>query len=98
MEDRRPRRTVTCHEMAAADPAALLALSRRLVDFDLTSEVKVEPKPGRPPAVVGRRTSRRLGSTTVTRLRLVEVGAALEQRGYAAAVDTVLDVLDPVCP
>ena len=34
---------MTCHEMAAADPAALLALSRRLVDFDLTSEVKVEP-------------------------------------------------------
>jgi predicted acetyltransferase len=31
-------------------------------------------------------------------LRLVDVGGALEQRGLAAPVDVVLEVVDPVCP
>ena len=98
-EDGRPHGAVTCHEMAAADPAALLALSRRLVDFDLTSEVKVEPSLDDP--LLWWAGGPRAASVKVydgAWLRLVEVGAALEQRGYAAAVDTVLDVLDPVCP
>ena len=99
-EDGRPHGAVTCHEMAAADPAALLALSRRLVDFDLTSEVKVESRSLDDPLLwwAGGPRAASVKVYDGAWLRLVEVGAALEQRGYAAAVDTVLDVLDPVCP
>ena len=96
----RPQGSVTCHEMAAADPAALLALGRRLVSFDLTSEVKVEGRSLDDP-LLWWAGGPRAASVTVydgVWLRLVEVGAALEQRGLGAPVDVVLEVADPVCP
>lgn len=99
-EDGRPQGSVTCHEMAAAEPAVLLALSRRLLDFDLTSAVKVESRSLDDPLLwwAGGPRAASVKVYDGAWLRLVEVGAALEQRGYAAAVDTVLDVRDPVCP
>ena len=99
-EDGRPQGSVTCHEMAAADQAALLALSRRLVDFDLTSAVKIESRSLDDPLLwwAGGPRAASVRVYDGAWLRLVEVGAALEQRGCAAAVDTVIDVVDPVCP
>ena len=40
-EDGVPQGTVSVPEMAAADPASLLALARRLVDFDLTTTTRI---------------------------------------------------------
>ena len=99
-EDGRPQGSVTCHEMAAADPAALLALSRRLVDFDLTSDVKIESRSLDDPLLwwAGGPRAASVKVYDGAWLRLVEVGAALGQRGYAAAVDTVIEVVDPTCP
>ena len=99
-EDGRPQGSVTCHEMAAADPAALLALARRLVDFDLTSDVKIESRSLDDPLLwwAGGPRAASVKVYDGAWLRLVEVGAALGQRGYAAAVDTVIDVVDPAAP
>jgi predicted acetyltransferase len=99
-EDGRPQGAVTCHEMAAADPAALLALSRRLVDFDLTSAVKIESRSLDDPLLwwAGGPRAASVKVYDGAWLRLVDVGAALRQRGCAAAVDTVIEVVDPTCP
>jgi len=99
-EDGRPQGSVTCHEIAAADPAALLALSRRLVDFDLTSDVKIESRSLDDPLLwwAGGPRAASVKVYDGAWLRLVEVGAALGQRGYAAAVDAVIEVVDGTCP
>jgi len=81
--DSKPRGVVTVRELAAVDPATLLALARRLVDFDLTSSIIVSGRGADDPLLW---------------LRLVDVGAALAARGYSAACDVVLEVADPVCP
>jgi len=98
--DSRPRGKVKVIELAAADPATLLALARRLVDFDLTSSITVHGRsaddpllwwPGGPRVVT-------VTSSDSLWLRLVDVGAGLAARGYSGACDVVLDVTDPVCP
>ena len=87
-------------ELAAADPASLLALARRLVDFDLTTTTRIGGRVADDPMIWWAGGPRTVRTTTNDGLwlRLVDVGAALSQRGYAAAVDVVLDVADPVCP
>lgn len=98
--DSRPKGTVNVSEVAAVDTAALLALARRLVDFDLTSSITMSGRgaddpllwwPGGPRAV-GVRSSDSLW------LRLTDVGAALMARGYSTTCDLVLQVADPICP
>ena len=99
-EDGVPQGTVTVPELAAADPASLLALARRLVDFDLTATTRIGGRGADDPMIWWAGGPRTVRTTTNDGLwlRLVDVGAALSQRGYAAAVDVVLDVADPVCP
>ena len=99
-EDGVPKGTVSVPELAAADPASLLALARRLVDFDLTTTTRIGGRGADDPMIWWAGGPRTVRTTTNDGLwlRLVDVGAALSQRGYAAAVDLVLDVADPVCP
>lgn len=99
-EDGLPKGALTCSEHAAADPAVLLALLRRLAAFDLIGMVEVLGVPVDSPVIWwlgGPRGSVRHVFDGVW-LRLVDVAAALEQRGYAAACDLVLDVADDRCP
>ena len=99
-EDGVPKGTVSVPELAAADPASLLALARRVVDFDLTTTTRISGRGADDPMIWWAGGPRTVRTTTNDGLwlRLVDVGAALSQRGYAAAVDVVLDVADPVCP
>lgn len=99
-EHGQPQGTLTCHEVAAEDAPALLALARRLVDFDLTGSVQMQYGSLDDPVLWWGGGPRAVGTTVHDSLwlRLVDVGAALEQRGLAAPVDIVLDVVDPVCP
>lgn len=95
-----PQGTLTCHEVVAEDAAALLALARRLVDFDLTASVRMRFGSLDDPVLWWGGGPRAVGTTVHDSLwlRLVDVDAALAQRGFAGPVDAVLDVVDPVCP
>jgi ribosomal protein S18 acetylase RimI-like enzyme len=99
-EDGLPKGTLTCSEHAAADPAVLLALLRRLSAFDLIGTVELLGVAVDSPAIWwlgGPRGAVRHVFDGVW-LRLVDIGAALEQRGYATHCDLVLDVADDRCP
>ena len=99
-KDNRAKGTVAVREVAALDPATLLALARRLVDFDLTSSITIHGRGADDPLVWWAGGPRALGvkASDSLWLRLIDVGAALTARGYSSACDLVLDVLDPVCP
>ncbi|MEP7368576.1 MAG: GNAT family N-acetyltransferase [Dermatophilaceae bacterium] len=99
-KDERAKGKVDVRELAAADPATLLALARRLVDFDLTSSVRIIGRGAGDPLVWWAGGPRALGIKAYDSLwlRLVDVDAALAARGYSGACDVVLDVIDPTCP
>src|SRR5665811_2177407 len=88
--DSRPKGTVTVSELAAADPATLLALARRLVDFDLTSSITVSGRGADDPLLWWPGGPREVGvsSSDSLWLRLVDVGAALTARGYSCLLYT----------
>jgi predicted acetyltransferase len=95
-----PKGTVEVTELAATDAVTLLALARRLVDFDLTVSITIGSRGADDPLVWwagGPRAVKVAGSDSLW-LRLVDVGAAMAARGYSSACDVVLDVVDPVCP
>ncbi|HYO19404.1 MAG TPA: GNAT family N-acetyltransferase [Dermatophilaceae bacterium] len=99
-KDNRPKGLVKVSELAAADPATLLALARRLVDFDLTASITISGRGADDPLVWWAGGPRALGvsGSDSLWLRLIDVGAALAARGYSSPCDVVLDVVDPVCP
>lgn len=99
-KDNRAKGTVAVREVAALDPATLLALARRLVDFDLTTSITIHGRGADDPLVWWAGGPRALGvkASDSLWLRLIDVGAALTERGYSNACDIVLDVVDPVCP
>ena len=83
------------------DPAARLALLRRLVDFDLMGSVKIRavgledpmlPWAGGPRSVSGVETYDSLW------IRLVDVPEALSARSWSASCDVVLGVADATAP
>ena len=99
-EDSLPSGTLEVLELVAAEPAVRLALVRRLLAFDLIGTVRLTAASvedelvwwlGGPRAVKAR-------VHDALWLRIVDVGAALPQRGYAADADVVLDVVDDRCP
>lgn len=98
--DFRAKGTVTVREVAAMDPATLLALARRLVDFDLTASITISGRGADDPLMWWAGGPRALEVKTFDSLwlRLIDVGAALTARGYSSACDIVMDVVDPVCP
>ena len=95
-----PRGSVEVVELVALDPASLLALARRLVDFDLTTTVSLWNRSLDDPVLwwAGGPRAVEVRTADALWLRLVDVGRALSERGYAAGCDVVLEVLDEVCP
>ena len=83
------------------DPAAQLALLRRLLDFDLIGTVKVGTvRRRRPAAAVGRRPRSTSDVATYDSLwvRLVDLRAALQDRTWSAPCDVVVEVADTTAP
>ena len=99
-EDGSPKGTVAVTEVAALDEASLLALARRLVDFDLTTRVTFDQRSTDDPLLWWAGGPRAVDISTYDGLwlRLVDVGRALSERGYAATCDVVIEVVDEVCP
>ena len=99
-KDSRAKGKVDDRELAAADPATLLALARRLVDFDLTASITISGRGADDPLIWWAGGPRALGVKPFDSLwlRLIDVDAALTARGYSNACDIVLDVVDPACP
>ncbi|WP_137122868.1 GNAT family N-acetyltransferase [Segeticoccus rhizosphaerae] len=97
-EEGRPEGTVKVGELVG-DPAAELALVRRLVDLDLTSSVVLHGRGVDDPVVHWAGGPRTIHGPTADSLwlRLVDLPRALEERGYAESVDLVLDVEDAAC-
>jgi predicted acetyltransferase len=99
-KDFKARGTVEVTELAATDAPTLLALARRLVDFDLTVSITIGGR-GADDLLLwwaGGPRSVKVTSSDSLWLRLIDVGAALTARGYSSACDVVLDVVDPICP
>ena len=95
-----PNGDVLVFAHAALTPAADLALTRTLLSMDLMRRVRWWNRPldSTVPHVL---TDARQARTTVVdglHLRIVDLPAALSGRRYAAPVDVVLDVDDPICP
>jgi predicted acetyltransferase len=97
--DGRPKGKVTANEVAAADPAVLLALARRLVDFDLTASITIGGRAADDPLLWWAGGPRALGLKSFDSLwlRLIDVDAALVARGYSSPCDIAIDVVDPTC-
>jgi predicted acetyltransferase len=94
-----PSGEMVVSEMATSDSAALYALARRLVDFDLISSVRIHAR-STDDALVWWSGGPRGTSMKVTDalwLRLVDLRAAMTQRGYAVPADVVLEVSDEMC-
>lgn len=91
---------VHLRELAATTPEAAARMWRFLLDLDLTRRVEASKCPLDEPLLHLLAEPRAAHARVRDGLwvRLVDVGAALEARRYAAPVDVVLDVEDPTCP
>ncbi|MEP6798505.1 MAG: GNAT family N-acetyltransferase [Lapillicoccus sp.] len=98
-EDHRPAGEVRVSELVG-DPAAQLALTRRLVDLDLTNAVTFRSRSVDDLLVQWSGGPRSVHGTVADSLwlRLVDLGVALTARGYAAPCDVVLEVADARIP
>ncbi|MEV6011866.1 GNAT family N-acetyltransferase [Streptomyces sp. NPDC051976] len=92
--------TVKVRDLEALDPVVQAALWRYLAAIDLTSKVAFWNRPVDDPLLHLVSDVRRceLGFRDSLHVRLVDVGAALAARTYAAPVDVVFDVEDAFCP
>jgi GNAT superfamily N-acetyltransferase len=83
------------------DPAARLALLRRLVDFDLMGTVKIGTVGAEDPMlswVGGPRGSADVATYDSLWVRLVDLPQALQARSWSAPCDVVAEVADTVAP
>ncbi|MGW4649167.1 GNAT family N-acetyltransferase [Kitasatospora sp. NPDC004289] len=92
--------TVRVRDLEARTPGVRAALVEFLLGLDLTGRVRFRSRPVDDALLHLVDDPRRLEPQLVDSMyvRLVELGAALEQRGYAAPVDVVLEVSDAFCP
>ncbi|MFF1559461.1 GNAT family N-acetyltransferase [Streptomyces sp. NPDC058279] len=92
--------TVEVADLDASDPAAYAALWRYLCEMDLTWTVRAGRRPADDPVLHLVNDVRRCrpNPRDALHLRLVDLGAALEARRYAAPLDVVLEVEDAFCP
>ncbi len=95
-----PKGTVLVRDVEALDPVGYAALWRHLFDVDLTSTVIAGNRPVDDPVLhlVSDVRRCRLRVRDGVFVRLVDVGAALAARTYAAPVDVVMRVEDAFCP
>jgi predicted acetyltransferase len=98
-EDATPQGRLECHDLTAVDPPARLALVSRLVSFDLIASVEFMATSLEDEAIWWLGGPRAAGVRVHDSLwvRVIDVPAALAQRGYASDVDLVLDVDDERC-
>ncbi|MFI7505150.1 GNAT family N-acetyltransferase [Streptomyces sp. NPDC049687] len=91
---------VLLEDLAGLDPVSEAALWRFLFGIDLTTSLKVRGRPLDEAWQYQVSDIRRCGLKVRDGLyvRLVDVGAALEERTYQAPVDVVLEVEDAFCP
>ena len=83
------------------DPAAQLALLRRLVDFDLIGTVKVGTVGVDDPLLLwvgGPRSTSDVATYDSLWVRLVDLAAALQDRAWSAPCDVVVEVEDTAAP
>jgi GNAT superfamily N-acetyltransferase len=83
------------------EPAARLALLRRLLDFDLIGTVKVGTVGVDDPLVLwagGPRATSDVATYDSLWVRLVDLPEALQQRGWSAPCDVVVEVADTTAP
>ncbi|MEV6299818.1 GNAT family N-acetyltransferase [Actinoplanes sp. NPDC051861] len=97
-DERGPNAEVQVREVAAADPETYLALWRFLLGIDLSRAVTVRLAAADEPLQYLVDEPRRLGPALLDGLwiRVIDVPRALAARRYAAPVDVVLDVTDPI--
>jgi GNAT superfamily N-acetyltransferase len=84
-----------------SEPAARLALLRRLVDFDLMGTIKVGTVGVEDPLLTwvgGPRATSDVATYDSLWIRLVDLPEALEQRAWSAPCDVVVDVADTHAP
>jgi predicted acetyltransferase len=98
-ENSYPRYQVHVRELFARDPTAYATLWRSLLDIDLGGTVTAD-RPVDDPILALLDDPRSAVPVVRDQLytRLVDVERALAARGYAAEVDLVIEVADPVCP
>jgi ribosomal protein S18 acetylase RimI-like enzyme len=83
------------------DPAARLALLRRLVDFDLMGTIKLDTVGVDDPLLLwagGPRATSELGTYDSLWVRLVDLPEALQARAWNAPCDVVVEVSDTAAP
>ena len=98
-EHHRPQGTVEVRALIG-EPAARLALLRRLVDLDLMGTVKL-PEMAVDDAIwqwLGPRSATDVTPADNLWLRIVDVERALPQRWYGGECDVVVDLSDPLAP
>lgn len=95
-----PAGDVTVDEVVTADPDAYLALWRFLLSIDLIRQAKVWNTGLDEPLLHLVNAPNRLGAQLGEGLfvRIVDLPGALSARRYAAPVDVVIDVTDPLLP
>jgi predicted acetyltransferase len=98
-ERNRPAGTLQVHALVG-EPAAELALLRRLVDFDLMGTVRLPEIGVDDPLLhwMGPRADSEAVPVDNLWLRLVDLEAAGPQRWYAGSCDVVVEVLDEQAP
>jgi predicted acetyltransferase len=96
--DHSPKGQVIVRELVAANPVAYHALVGLLLDVDLTRSMRWPFAAVDEPLIQMVNEPRRLGSKLYDGLwvRVTDVPAALAARRYAAPVDVVLGITDPV--
>jgi predicted acetyltransferase len=94
-----PNNTIDVEELLTATDDAYTGLWRYVLDLDLVRRVKGFKRPADEPLLAMLLEPRALDFSLRdgTWLRLVDIRAALEARGYAADDRLVLDVRDPFC-
>jgi predicted acetyltransferase len=95
-----PDGEVRVSELFAADPAAYAALWRSLLERDLCARLVAGSRPVDDALVhlLAEPRELRAGWTDELWVRLVDVDMAMPARQYAAPVDVVIEVEDPMCP
>jgi predicted acetyltransferase len=98
-EDSLPDGIIKIQELVGDGPAATAALWRNLLSQDLTGEVTASMLPVDDPLffLLADRRRARARIKDGLWIRVVDVGAALARRRYAAPADVVVEVSDEVC-